>query len=104
MSDLNATRRLLLAGGGAILGAAVLRRPAAVQAADPVSFGVVTQNTGTYAYAGELVTRGATLALEERNHRILGRPLRLVVRDDEGRPAVGARRVAEIVSAENVRY
>ncbi len=73
-------------------------------AQDTVNFGVVTPHTGSYAYAGDLIIKGATLALEERNYEVLGKKLRLVVRDDEAKAAVGVRRLSEIISTENVRF
>jgi branched-chain amino acid transport system substrate-binding protein len=98
-------RDFLKVGAGAALSLAVPLPIRSAQAqTGTVAFGVVTQNTGTYAYAGELVVRGATIALEERNFEILGRKIKLVVRDDEGKPAVGARRVSEIIASENVKF
>lgn len=86
---------------GAALGPLVIGRAAAQEA---VTFGILTPHTGSYAYAGDLVIKGATLALEERNFEILGKKLRLVTRDDEAKAAVAVRRLSEIISTENVRF
>lgn len=97
-------RALLKAGASGAAATAVgpfLVRPA--RAADSITFGVITPSTGTYGYAGELVRKGATLAIEEKG-QVLGKKLALATRDDEGKPAVGVRRLSELIASENVKF
>jgi len=92
----------------AILAAAVvfgaLPLATAVQAADPIKIGLVTALSGQSARAGEAISRGATIAIEEINARggVLGRPLELVRRDDEANPAKGLTAARELIQREKV--
>ena len=97
-------RKLLKAGaaGGSVLTMpAILRGPAF--AAESVTFATITPGTGTYGYAGKLVTEGSALALEMAGSKVLGASLRHVTRDDEGKPAVGVRRLSEAIEREGVK-
>ena len=77
-------RRPILQAAAAILVGTLSFAPGA-QAADPIKIGLVTALSGQSARAGEAITRGATIAIEEINAKggVLGRPLELVRRDDE---------------------
>ena len=76
----------------------------AAQAADPIKIGLVTALSGQSARAGEAITRGATIAIEEINAKggVLGRPLELVRRDDESNPAKGLTAARELIQREKV--
>jgi len=102
--SLELSRRHLLQAGAATLGSSLAGITWAQGKADTLTMGVLSQQTGTFAYAGELVLKGAKLALEERNAQILGRKINLVVRDDEGKPAVGVRRLTEAITADSLRF
>jgi branched-chain amino acid transport system substrate-binding protein len=92
----------------AILAAAIvfgaLPLATAAQAADPIKIGLVTALSGQSARAGEAITRGATIAIEEINAKggVLGRPLELVRRDDESNPAKGLTAARELIQREKV--
>ena len=77
---------------------------AGAQAADPIKIGLVTALSGQSARAGEALTRGATIAIEEINAKggVLGRPLELVRRDDESNPAKGLIAARELIQREKV--
>ena len=82
---------------GSLLAAAtcvVSGMPIAVLAADPIKFGLVTALSGQSARAGEAITRGMTIAIDEINAKggIMGRPVELVRRDDEANPGEGRHR------------
>ncbi len=68
----------------------------AAQAADPIKIGLVTALSGQSARAGEAITRGATIAIDEINAKggVLGRQLELVRRDDESQSCQGPDRGA----------
>jgi branched-chain amino acid transport system substrate-binding protein len=74
------------------------------QAADPIKIGLVTALSGQSARAGEALTRGATIAIEDINAKggVLGRPLELVRRDDESNPAKGLIAARELIQREKV--
>jgi branched-chain amino acid transport system substrate-binding protein len=88
---------------GAAFSTALLFSSAA-SAADPIKIGLVTALSGQSARAGEALTRGATIAIEEINAKggILGRPLELVRRDDESNPAKGLIAARELIQREKV--
>ena len=84
--------------------AIALLTSAGAQAADPIKIGLVTALSGQSARAGEALTRGATIAIEEINAKggVLGRPLELVRRDDESNPAKGLIAARELIQREKV--
>ncbi|MBO4223871.1 ABC transporter substrate-binding protein [Bradyrhizobium neotropicale] len=96
------TRRDVLLSAVALAAAPIL--PAWGQRAGVVTMGVITPTTGTFAYAGDLVARGASLALEMHGGSVLGNAVRLLTRDDEGKPASGVRRVQEAATSDGMRY
>lgn len=72
---------------------------------DPVKVGLVAAITGASALSGEAITRGLTIALEDINANggvLGGRPLELVIRDDESTPAKGVAAARELIEQENV--
>jgi branched-chain amino acid transport system substrate-binding protein len=89
-------------GFGTALAASILA--ASAQAADPIKIGLVTALSGQSARAGEALTRGLTIAVDEINAKggVLGRPLELVRRDDESNPSKGLLAARELVQREKV--
>ena len=78
---------------------------AAAQAAEPVKIGLVTALSGQSALAGEAITRGMTVAIDEINAKggvLGGRKLELVRRDDEANPAKGVTAARELIYKEKV--
>ena len=80
--------------GGALVGAALiaaLPAPSAAQQGQPVKIGVLIGLTGSSAVAGNDSYKCMQIAVEEVNKAggVLGRPIQLVVQDDEGRPKAG---------------
>ena len=75
-----------------------------VSAADPIKIGLVTALSGQSARAGEAITRGLTIAIDEVNAKggVLGRKVELVRRDDEANPAKGVIAARELVQREKV--
>jgi branched-chain amino acid transport system substrate-binding protein len=93
------TRRTLFA---AALCAALA--PAA-HAAEPIKIGLVTALSGQSALAGEAITRGMSIAIDEINAKgglLGGRKLELVRRDDEANPAKGVLAARELIFKEKV--
>lgn len=72
---------------------------------EPVKIGLVAAITGASALSGEAITRGLTVAIDEVNSNggvLGGRPLELVIRDDESTPARGVSAARELIERENV--
>ena len=94
------TRRSFLLVGAAI--GLALALPA--QAADTIKIGLVTALSGQSARAGEAITRGLTIAIDELNAKggVLGRKFELVRRDDEATPAKGVIAARELIFKEKV--
>jgi len=90
-------RRLLAA-------AALLLAAFAVHAQDAIKIGLVTALSGQSARAGEAITRGLQVAIDELNAAggVLGRKFELVRRDDEATPAKGVIAARELIYKEKV--
>lgn len=77
----------------------------AASSGEPIKLGLIAAITGPSAVSGEAITRGLTIALEEINANggvMGGRPLELVIRDDESTPAKGVAAARELIEQENV--
>jgi len=97
------SRRLFLATAGLVAAAFVLSPRA--QAQEPIKIGLVTALSGQSARAGEAITRGLTIAIDEINASgglLGGRKLVLVRRDDEANPQKGVTAARELVFNEKV--
>jgi branched-chain amino acid transport system substrate-binding protein len=95
------SRRTLLAAVAALCVAPAV--PAL--AADTIKIGLVTALSGQSARAGDAITRGMTVAIDEINAKgglLGGRKLELVRRDDEGNPAKGVLAARELIYKEKV--
>jgi hypothetical protein len=97
---MNALRAATLIGAAAAASAAM--------AADPIKIGLVTALSGQSAKAGEALTRGLTIAIDEINAKgglLGGRKLELVRRDDEAVPArIRRRGPADVVFLSRVLH
>jgi branched-chain amino acid transport system substrate-binding protein len=74
-------------------------------AADVIKIGLVTALSGQSAKAGEAITRGLTIAIDEINAKggvLGGRKFELVRRDDEANPAKGQIAARELLFKEKV--
>lgn len=88
---------------GALAFAAALAAPVAAQ--EPIKIGLVTALSGQSARAGEAITRGLTIAIDELNAKggvLGGRKFVLVRRDDEATPAKGVVAARELIFKEKV--
>jgi branched-chain amino acid transport system substrate-binding protein len=94
-------RRRLLLSIAAVAFAAALP----VHAQEPIKIGLVTALSGQSARAGEAITRGLTVAIDEINAAgglLGGRKLVLVRRDDEANPQKGVIAARELIYNEKV--
>src|SRR5678815_3859191 len=94
------TRRIFIGAALAALLAPAL--PAFAQ--DTIKIGLVTALSGQSARAGEAITRGMQVAIDEVNAKggVLGRKLELIRRDDEATPAKGVIAARELLFKEKV--
>ncbi len=74
------------------------------QAQETIKIGLVTALSGQSARAGEAITRGLSIAIDELNAKggVLGRKFELVRRDDEATPAKGVIAARELIFKEKV--
>lgn len=96
------SRRTLLSVAVALVG---IGASSGALAADPIKIGLVTALSGQSALAGEALTRGMQVAIDEINAKgglLGGRKLTLVRRDDEGNPAKGVVAARELIFKEKV--
>jgi hypothetical protein len=94
-------RRALIAAAAA----ACVMTALPAHAADTIKIGLITALSGQSARAGEALTRGMTIAIDEINAKgglLGGRKLELVRRDDEGNPAKGVLAARELIYKEKV--
>lgn len=87
----------------ALVTAATLVHLPALHAAEPIRIGLVTALSGQSALAGEAITRGMSIAIDEINAAgglLGGRKLELVRRDDESNPAKGVVAARELIHRE----
>ncbi|MEM7063563.1 MAG: ABC transporter substrate-binding protein [Cyanobacteria bacterium P01_B01_bin.77] len=72
---------------------------------EPLKLGLVAAITGPSALSGEAITRGLEVAIDEINANggvMGGRPIELVIRDDESTPAKGVAAARELIEQEEV--
>lgn len=84
--------------------AAAFAVPAASQTASPVRIGVIGPFSGPSSDFGNPMLHGVQLAVDEINAvgGYLGRPLELVIKDDQGDPDVGLKGSQELATADVV--
>jgi branched-chain amino acid transport system substrate-binding protein len=94
----NRLRRAALALAGAL---ALASAPVWAQSGEPIKIGVITDKVGPAKPYAEPVTAGAIYAGKALNVKggILGRPVQLLVEDDQGRPDISATAARKLVDA-----
>ncbi len=97
----------MLSGWKSYLGAAALALGLAVPAAaqEPVKVGVILPLSGPSSLAGSEVIQGVRLAVKETNDAggvLGGRPIELVVEDDESSPTKGATAARKLIEQDGV--
>src|SRR5262245_25915662 len=96
------TRRRLVGWGGGAVGATVLV-PAPWQAAfgqaKPYKIGAINPLSGAGAAGGKTALVGVQMATDRINKAggINGRPIELIIADDESKPDVGRRKTSKLV-------
>jgi branched-chain amino acid transport system substrate-binding protein len=88
-----------IAASAAVLGAS---RGALGQGAGPIRVGFLTVNSGALAAGGRQLEEGIRLFLKQRENKIVGRPVELIVADTAGQPANTRTKAQELVERQNV--
>src|SRR5215472_2062670 len=95
------SRRSLVAGAAGVAMAARLPAPAIAEA-NPVRVGLLTIKTGPLAPAGIQMEQGTVLFFKDREHKIAGRQVELLVADTGGNPAGAKTKAQELIERDNV--
>ena len=95
-----ANRRKFLAASAAIAVSA-LARPGIAQPR-PLKIGLMTVKTGGLAAGGLHLEEGITCFLREKNYKLAGRTVELIVADTAGAPAVAKTKAMELVERDGV--
>src|SRR5689334_20407308 len=74
----------------------------AVRAQEPIKIGVILPLTGPAAAIGQEDLKGIQLAVGEAGGAIAGRPIELVIADDQNTPNVGLTEARRLVENEKV--
>jgi ABC-type branched-subunit amino acid transport system substrate-binding protein len=71
---------------------------------EPINIGTIASFTGYLSDQAQNVVQGVELAVDEINGKggLLGRQIKIQVRDDEMKPPVGARRFEDLVKNQNI--
>ncbi len=69
---------------------------------DPIKVGFLAPLSGPYVQNGRDILNGFLLALDEMGHRAGGRPIELIVEDDEAIPAVGLTKARKLIERDRV--
>jgi branched-chain amino acid transport system substrate-binding protein len=101
------TRRRLVGWGTGVLGAAILVPApwrAAFGQAKPYKIGTIQPLSGAGAVGGKTALVGVQMAADRINNSggINGRPIELVVADDESKPDVGRRKAEKLVDEDKI--
>jgi branched-chain amino acid transport system substrate-binding protein len=93
-------RSVVMSTAGAAL-AARLPSPA-IAAQAPIKIGLLTIKTGPLAPAGIQMEQGTLLFLKDRERKIAGRPVELVIADTGGNPAGAKTKAQELIERDGV--
>jgi branched-chain amino acid transport system substrate-binding protein len=89
---------LLAAGANLALGQGVTGKPAS----GPIKVGFIAPLSGPYVQNGRDILNGFLLYLDQIGYRAAGRPIQLIVEDDEAIPAVGLTKARKLVERDRV--
>jgi branched-chain amino acid transport system substrate-binding protein len=95
------SRRSLVAGAAGVAIAARLPAPAIAEP-NPVRVGLLTIKTGPLAPAGIQMEQGTVLFFKDRDHKVAGREVELLVTDTGGNPAGAKTKAQELIERDNV--
>jgi branched-chain amino acid transport system substrate-binding protein len=88
----------------ALLAAASLLHAAPALAEDPIKIGALVSLSGSFASPSKDMLEGMQLVLDQRSQTLGGRPVSLLVRDDQGKPEMAVEEANRLVRAEHVDF
>jgi len=88
----------------AVIAAAVGLWASAAQAQDKLNVGIITTLSGPAAVLGGQLKNGFSLAVKDLGGSLGGRPVELVVADDEGKPDIAVTKVKSLVDKDKVEF
>jgi branched-chain amino acid transport system substrate-binding protein len=94
--------RFAFAVSAAALAVGLAPLPASAQ--EPVKIGVLLSMSGTFASPSKDMHDGLVLALEQRGNRMGGRPVNLILRDDQGKPELAVEAANRLIRGEQVDF
>lgn len=96
-------RRFLTTSGAGLALAGAVGMPALAQSVGkPLKIGMVTSLSGPFAALGESMRAGIEMLLAENANTIAGRPVELIVEDDQAKPDEGVRKFRKLIGQDNV--
>jgi branched-chain amino acid transport system substrate-binding protein len=97
-------RRNLTAGAFISLAAlATTITPAGAQAPTPIKIGVILPLTGNLAQTGEEAVVGMKMYFDEIGNQVAGRPIQLIIEDEQNRPDVALNKARKLVENDHVQ-
>jgi len=101
MRPLSRRRFISAAGAAALVGP--VAAPSLVRAAGkPLRIGMVTSLSGPFTGLGESMRAGIQMLLAENGNAFAGRPVELIVEDDQAKPDEGVRKFRKLLGQDNV--
>jgi len=99
-----APQRRLYAGAIASLAALASGvAPASAQAPTPIKIGVILPLTGSLAQTGEEAVAGMKMYFDEIGNQVAGRPIQLIIEDEQNRPDVALNKARKLVENDRVQ-
>jgi len=99
-----APQRRLYAGAIASLAALASGvAPASAQAPTPIKIGVILPLTGSLAQTGEEAVVGMKMYFDEIGNQVAGRPIQLIIEDEQNRPDVALNKARKLVENDRVQ-
>jgi branched-chain amino acid transport system substrate-binding protein len=102
MTSTSITRRHLLAAAASTLGLSLMRPVRAAGGTAPIKIALVTSLSGPFAAIGESMRAGLELLVAESGGQMGGRPVTLLIEDDQGKPDEAVRKVRRLLSQDKV--
>ena len=102
MEAFNPTRRMVLAGGGAVLGVAMVGGPAALAQTGPITIGCLVPLTGAGSIYGPGMRDAIAAVVKQVNGAggVLGRQIQLVTEDDQTNPEAAVRAIRKLINVD----
>lgn len=77
-------------------------RPVWGQASKPIKIGAILSVSGTFAQVGGDNVNGMKLYFDQIGNKIAGRPIELIIEDDELKPQIGLQKLRKLVESDKV--